>query len=352
MNQQKQMSGILAEVNHSGPPVKLVKCLAVHNEEGWVEFNLRNNYDEFDIIRVVEGAVEGRPNSTEDGHSTDKTLELIRNFPDPDNKIELITGNRFFKSLEEQKQTFIDHSGPGEWLFTVDCDEFYMEGEIDRVRKAIKAHPTASEIIPTFLHFYRDFFHIKAPHPEWQMQHQRIIQWRPGLRYHTHPVATDAQGRCTYFAPEYQRSRFTVPGLWIYHYGHAKGKEFHQMKKKFYESELEKFKLADGTNASDKFDEKFVEFMKETEDLDTILHFDGEHPAAMEDHPQRWSCSDSKYWKSYNDSVDGSPVFVRNEEIKLWSENFVYAAENLPTIALFMMGPWQKVPPVYNVARV
>jgi hypothetical protein len=52
MNQQKQMVGILADVNHQGPEIKLVKCLAVHNEADWVEYNLRNNYEEFDIIRV------------------------------------------------------------------------------------------------------------------------------------------------------------------------------------------------------------------------------------------------------------------------------------------------------------
>lgn len=340
---QKQMTNILAEVNLQGPEIKLVKCLAVHNEEDWVEFNLANCYDEFDIIRVVEGAVRGRPNSTEDGHSTDKTLELIRNFPDPEDKIELITGNRFFKSLEEQKQTFLDLASEGEWLCITDADEFYMEGEIDRVRKAIKSRPTASEIIPTFLHFYRDFHHIKAPHPEWQPQHQRIIRYQPGLRYHTHPVATDARGRCTYFTPEYQLSRFTIPGLLIYHYGHARGKEFHEMKKKFYESELEKFKLADGTNASDKFDEKFVEFMEGTEDLETILEFKAPHPRALFEHPLMDEES-----PNYRDmDLDGG--------FRDWKDNFVYKAAlngELPTIALFMMGPWQKVPPVFNTIKV
>lgn len=343
---QKQIAGILADINASGPPIKLVKCLAVHNEEDWVVENLTNCYDEFDIIRVVEGAVKGRPGSTKDGHSTDKTLELIRNFPDPENKIELITGSRHFKSLEEQKQTFLDRASEGEWLFIIDCDEFYMEGEIDRVRKAIQTRPTASEIVPTFLHFYRDFSHIKAPHPEWQPQHQRIIRYRRGLKYHTHPVATDDKGRCTYFTPEYQPKRFTMPGLWIYHYGHAKGKEFHQMKKKFYESELEKFKLADGTNASDKFDDKFVEFMEGTEPYDTILEFDGQHPEALGDHPLLYKI-DKQYTLMEEDRLTHEKFSFKN-----WKDNFVYAAEALPTIALFMMGPWQKVSAFYNVIKV
>ena len=290
---------------------------------------------EFDIIRVVEGAVKGRPNSTSDGHSTDKTLDLIRGFQDPDNKIELILHNRFFKSLEEQKQVFIDLANPGEWLFIVDCDEFYMQGDISRVREAIRERPTASEIIPTFLHFYRDFGHVRAPHPEWQPQHQRIIRYREGLRYHTHPVVTDADGRCTYFDGSYQSRRYTMSDLYIYHYGHAKGKEFHMMKQKFYKSELEKFKLSDGTNASDKFDDKFVEFMEYSEDLDAVLEFDAQHPEVIYSHPIA-----SQRESFYDDKSLGN-----------WKDNFVYSANELPNIALMMMGPWKQVEPVYNTIK-
>lgn len=333
---QKQILSILQELDFADNEPVLVKCLAVHNEEDWVEFNIRNCYDEFDVIRIVEGAVEGRPKSTPDGHSTDATLQKIRDFPDKDNKIELITQDRFFKSLEEQKQTFLDHAKDGEWLFIVDCDEFYKEGDINRVREAIKRRPSATEFIPLFLHFYRDFGHLKAPHPEWQPQHQRIIRYRPGLRYHTHPVVTDGEGKCTYFTGEYQTKRFTLPGIYIYHYGHAKGKEFHAMKQEFYKSELEKFALADGTNASDKFDDKFVEFMEYKEPLDTILRFEDDHPVAIQSHP------------IYAERDE----FYVDKEIKDWKKDFVYSAEKLPTIALLMMGKWQKAHPIYNEVRV
>jgi len=348
----KQISRILDNVNVDLGNIKLVKCLAVHNEEDWIEFNLKNNYEEFDIIRVVEGAVEGRPLSTPEGHSTDSTLDKIKNFPDPDNKIELYTIDRPFKSLEEQKQLFLEFASEGEWLFIVDCDEFYMEGDIERVRSAIHKYPKASEFIPTFLHFYRDFFHLKAPHPEWQMQHQRIIRYREGMRYHTHPVATDAAGQCTYFTPQYQPDRFTIPNLYIYHYGHAKGIEFHRMKHEFYKSELEKFKLKDGTNASDKFDEKFIEFVERKEPLDTILHYDGLHPLAMRDHPQREEkATNTAYYAQILDG--GSEYRIHgNSEIKNWKENDIYGREKLPNIALLMLAPWQQMTEYYNVCEV
>lgn len=303
----------------------------------------------------------GRPNSSVDGHSTDKTIELIKNFPDPDDKIELYTLNRPFKSLEEQKQIFLDAANDGEWLFIVDCDEFYMEGDISRVREAIKRHPSASEFIPTFLHFYRDFFHLKAPHPEWQMQHQRILKYRAGLKYHTHPVATDGVGKCTYFTPEYQLDRYTIPELYIFHYGHAKGIEFHKMKHEFYKSELEKFKLADGTNAADKFDEKFVEFVEYKEDTNTILFYDEPHPEALKDHPQRFEMACPLKTRYYDHIFCSDGIYSREEyirashnekEIKHWKEDQIYSRDKLPTIALWMLDPWKRMQELYNVCEV
>lgn len=348
MNQpRKQMLNILDEVNYEFAEPVLVKCLGVHNEEDWVEYNLANCYDEFDIIRVVEGAVHGRPGSTSDGHSTDKTLEIIRNFPDPDDKIELITQGRFFKSLEEQKQVFIDLAKPGEWLFITDCDEFYLEGEVNRAREAIKLRPNASEIIPTFLHFYRDFYHIKAPHPEWQPQHQRIIRYRPGLRYHTHPVATDKDGNCTYFSGHYQTQRYTLPDLLIYHYGHARGDEFYKAKREFYQSELKKFGGNDGTNEAEKFDEKFVEFMEGTESPDTILEFDGPHPKCLEDHPRM-----GKIDPRYELTSDEELAYATPPRFKNWKEHFVYGSEEIPNIAILMMGEWKQAEPFYNTLEM
>jgi hypothetical protein len=332
----KQISTILEEVNYNGPRPRLVKCVGAHNESGWIEYNLRNNYDEFDEIRVVEGAVVGRPKATPDGHSTDDTLEIIKNFPDPQNKIKLFTLNRPFKCLEEQKQIFLDTSRPGDWLFIVDCDEFYREGDIARVRKAIELHPTASEFIPTFLHFYRDFGHVKAPHPEWQPQHQRIIRWQPGYKYHSHPVATDGKGYCTYFSAEYQMKRYTIPELYIYHYGHAKGVEFHRMKQQFYRSELEKFKANDGRSAADAFDDKFLEFVNYGEDLRTILDFDGEHPSAITSHP----------------SFSHRDPFYVGKNLLNWKKDFVYKQATLPNIVVWMLGRWKRVEPFYNVCDV
>lgn len=335
----RQIDLILGETNFPREKIRLVKCVAAHNEEDWIEYNLANCYDEWDVIRVVEGAVEGRPNSTHDGHSTDSTVEKIKSFPDPQNKIEFIQMDRPFKSLEEQKQIFLDTSKDGDWIFIVDTDEFYMDGDVQRLREYIYKHPLASELIVTFLHFYRDFTHIRDFGPEWVLNHQRIVRWRPGMRYHTHPVATLPNGVCTYFHPQIQMSRFFTPIL-IYHYGHAKGIAFHEAKKKFYESELKKFPAGEGKTAADAFDEKFREFVECTESLDNVLGFDGNHPSALRNHPLR---------------NEMAPFYQKPEisaQIKNWKQSPYYSQwPNMPTIPQWM---WEKSPsfgkmqPVFN----
>lgn len=332
----KQIDNILAEVNYPINKIKLVKCVGAHNEAGWIEYVLRNNYDEFDVIRVVEGAVEGRPNSTHDGHSTDNTVELIKNFPDPDNKIELYQLGRPFKSLEEQKQVFLDVAKEDEWLFIVDADEFYLEGDVAKIRKAILSHPAASEMIPTFLHFYRDFWHVKAPEPEWQPQHQRIFRYRPGMRYHTHPVVTLGNGVCSYFAGEMQPSRYVLDNINIFHYGHAKHPDFHKMKAKFYQSELKRFE-GRGGNAAAEFDMKLDEFCNFKEKMDSILEYTGPHPDVLKSHKQ----------------YSVREPFYTDKAIKNWKQDAVYGADRLPTIAVWMMDNWgtKRAEPFYNSVK-
>lgn len=332
----KQVDAILADVNVDTSKIKLVKCVQAINEAGWIEANLANCYDEFDKIRIVEGAVKGRPNSTPDGHSTDNTRELIRNFPDPSNKIEFYSYNRHFDSLEQLKQVFLDIAKEGEWLFIVDVDEFYMEGDINRIRKFIMNRPnSANEFIPIFLHFYRDFKHLKAPHPEWQPQHQRIIKYTNGLRYHTHPVATLPDGRCTYFDASIQSHRFTIP-VYIFHYGHAKGKEEHKAKAEFYRSELQKFEGRGGSAASE-FDIKLDEFVNYKEDLSTILEYDGPHPVALQNHPLR----------NYNEP------FYEDKQLVNWKKDKVYSKDRQPNIIVWMEDYWgtKRMNPFYNEAE-
>jgi len=277
MNQQQiyyesQMQSIAERVNK---PVRLVQAIQMHNEEEFAEAVLGSIYDEVDRIIVIEGAVENRPNSTEDGHSTDRTAEIISDFKankDPDNKVLVISIKKPWKNLEEMKQTFLDMSVPGDWLIINDADEFYRPEDIRRLRRAIDLNPHACEFVPNFLHFYGDCMHVAVPGPEWQPQHQRIFKYVRGMKYNSHPVVTDPAGHCTYFSPHYQRRRVMLNDFFIYHYGYARRgmNEVMKEKQEYYEKEL----VAHG-KANEKFDQKVKNWFDGTE---PVLSYDGPNP--------------------------------------------------------------------------
>lgn len=256
------MANIAARVNK---PAKLVACIQAHNEEEFIGLNLQNHYDVFDKIIIIEGAVANRSNATTDGHSTDRTVEIIEDFKqnhDPAKKILFIKIKRHWRNLEEMKQTFLDLSSDGDWIFIIDADEFYKPEDIQRVRKAIDLQPNASEFVPNFLHFYHDYNHIAVPGPEWQPQHQRIFKYVRGMKYNSHPVVTDPDGQCTYFSPQYQHRRVMLNNFFIYHYGYARNNmdEIMKQKQEYYEKEL-----AGHGGANKKFDQKIKDWFAGTE---------------------------------------------------------------------------------------
>lgn len=278
MNQmyyEPQMQSIAQRVNR---PARIVQCIQMHNEEEFAEAVLGSIYDEVDRIIVIEGAVENRPNATEDGHSTDSTAEIIADFKenrDPDNKLTVISIRKPWKNLEEMKQTFLDMSMPGDWILINDADEFYRPEDIRRLRTAIDLNPHACEFVPNFLHFYGDCNHVAVPGPEWQPQHQRVFKYVRGMKYNSHPVVTDPAGHCTYFSPHYQHRRVMLDDFFIWHYGYARQNmdEVMSQKQEYYEKEL----AAHG-GANKKFDQKIKDWFDGTE---PVLEYDGVHPEAI-----------------------------------------------------------------------
>lgn len=267
-----QMQSIASVVNR---PIRITQCIQMHNEEEFAEDVLGSIYDVVDKIIVIEGAVENRPNSTEDGHSTDSTAEIIADFKankDPDNKVMVISIKRPWKNLEEMKQVFLDMSIPGDWILINDADEFYRPEDIRRLRRVIDLYPHTSEIVPNFLHFYGDCNHIAVPGPEWQPQHQRFFRYVRGMKYNSHPVVTDPDGHCTYFSPHYQPRRVMLNDFYVWHYGYARSNmnEIMKQKQEYYRGELAKHGGADK-----KFDKKVEDWFA---DVEPVLEYDGEHP--------------------------------------------------------------------------
>mgnify|MGYP003520597861 FL=1 len=120
--------------------------------------------------------------------------------------------------------------------------------------------------------------------------------------------------------------------FYIWHMGHAKGPEAFKAKQIFYQNELAKFKAADGRSASQAFDTNFKEFMDGTEKNEDVLEYTGPYPTALQNHPIM-KYEDEKF---------------KGKNFKNWKDGTIYGETNVPLIAIWMWGKFQKHPAIYN----
>lgn len=304
---------------------KIVQCIQACNEEKLIEACMLQLYDKVDRIVVIEGAVKSKVaagQATPDGHSLDRTVEIIKEVKankDPEKKIIFVQIDRPWEDLEELKNSFFQYMQPGDWMLITDADEFVQPHVVDKLRQAITLEPWATEFVPAgFYHFWRDAWHMRKPSGDWGQQHQRFIKFQPGLHYKNHPVARDAQDVCTYFDPRYLSRRFVLPDFVVYHYSYCKDDaEDTKRKKEFYEKELGQAKHGDiGAYARGG---QTDEYLNQTEDLTTVLRFDGVHPPAMQNHPM----------------VQRRDSFLADKELANYKTAEPYSLTNVPLIWIF-----------------
>lgn len=286
-NQPNQVSAICDSINKQA---RIIQCIQACNEEELIEPCMTQLYEKVDRIIVIEGAVESKVEAgqaTPDGHSLDRTVEIIKDVKankDPDNKIIFVQIDRPWKNLEELKETFFQYMQDGDWMLITDADEFIHPEVVDKLREAIEVEPWATEFVPSaFYHFWRDAWHMRKPSGDWGQQHQRFIRFQPGLHYQNHPVARDANNVCTYFDQRYLMRRFVLPEFVYYHYSYCRDSDKDiEEKKAYYEKELGQEKHGDvGAYARGGQSDEYISY---GEDLSTVVKFDGLHPPAMASH--------------------------------------------------------------------
>jgi len=287
-NLPNQVSAICDAI---GKRARIVQCIQACNEEALIEACILQVYNKVDKIIVIEGAVKNKVEAgqaTPDGHSLDRTVEIIKDVKknkDPDRKIIFVQIDRPWQDLEELKNTFFQYMQEGDWMLITDADEFIHPEVVDDLRNAVSIEPWATEFVPSaFYHFWRDAWHLRKPSGDWGQQHQRFIRFQQGLNYANHPVARDGNGTCTYFNPQYLMRRFVLKSFKVFHYSYCRLSAADVAQKKlFYDKELAQPKHGDvGAYARGGQTDEFV---NQTEDLSTVLRFDGLHPPAMAQHP-------------------------------------------------------------------
>jgi hypothetical protein len=162
------------------------------NEEEFIGAWLSYHYDVFDRIILCEGAARDYPRVavTADGLSADRTAELIRAFPDPEDKIAFVQHGWAGPEqnpddsvpakieLRNGYATLIDEG----YVFTLDVDEFLHPAYVSELIGAMEEHPGVLACAIPQLHLWQDDTrYITGGYAD--VPHVRLYRWPRGARY-------------------------------------------------------------------------------------------------------------------------------------------------------------------------
>lgn len=168
--------------------MKLVAEMITFNGSYILDAVLETIYPYFDKIIIVEGPV-GYYVAKGHHHSTDGTIELIESYPDPENKIVLVSGQW------EEKDSMVNAALPHipndtQFIWHFDDDECYYQETIESVINTLSTGRWDS-ISFRSLCFYGGFQRIFDGNSfEQGFEFIRVQRWQLGSRWHTHRPPT------------------------------------------------------------------------------------------------------------------------------------------------------------------
>ncbi len=175
----------------------------------FLPYTIRALYPYVHQIVVVEGAAPGaRGIARPDGHSRDGTLEELRRLAaeeDPEGKLVVVTAedeghpNGFWPGEKDEQSRAYARRATGDYLWQVDVDEFYLPGDLVRVRAMLTADPSITAVtFPTVtiwgsLGVAVDGWYLRRGGADFH----RLFKWGEGYMYATHrpPTVLDPKGR-------------------------------------------------------------------------------------------------------------------------------------------------------------
>ena len=182
--------------------------MIVLNGEPFTRYNLQSLYPFAHQIIVVEGACRAAAAvATPEGHSLDATVKVLHEFKereDRENKLVIVSAsdegypNGFWPDKDEMSRAYARRA-TGDYLWQVDCDEFYHEDQIARLMALLSEKRPDSVSFPTInfwgsLDYTVDSFYLIRDKAR---EYHRIFAWRPGYVYQTHfpPTVVDGDGK-------------------------------------------------------------------------------------------------------------------------------------------------------------
>ena len=199
--------------------------MIVLNGEPFLLYNLRALYPYAYQIIVVEGACHGAESiATGDGHSTDGTLQTLKNFKeneDPQGKLQIVTREGFWTEKDEQSAAYAKVAD-GDYLWQVDVDEFYKPADMEKILTLLHQDKSITAVSFKQITFWGGLEFVADG---WYLQnganiYRRLFKWQHGFSYVTHrpPTVFDAAKRDLFSLNALPGTALAKMGIYLYHY--------------------------------------------------------------------------------------------------------------------------------------
>ncbi len=236
-----------------------------------------NLYDVAHEILIVEGATKASTHYfdgdttkfTDDGKSTDDTIEVLRNIPDPLNKIKIIESNGFWNGKTEMCNAWAEIA-TGDYIWQIDSDEFYHQSDIIKMKNILETEKPDAVYFNAY-HFFGGFEHCidERSYPEWASGPWfRLFRNEPGnSRWISHEPPVYSCGSTICNQAHLLDQHFTKSqDIKMYHYSYVTYEQI-EFKSDFFRNQYYKEAWESFKNNKD-----FKPFNS------TVYKFEGEHP--------------------------------------------------------------------------
>jgi glycosyltransferase involved in cell wall biosynthesis len=216
--------------------------------DGMLAACISNIYDVAHEIIIVEGATKATTHYfdgdtstfTKDGKSTDKTIDIIKNIPDPQNKIQLIESRGFWNGKTQMCNAWASLA-TGDYVWQLDADEFYHPDQIIKLCGYLDQHRPDAVYFNAY-HFFGglDYCIDERSYPEWGSgPWYRLFRHIPGNSKwlsHEHPIYKCGDVICNNSKVMTQQETSAL-GIKMYHYSYVDYRQI-EFKTLFYKNSI------------------------------------------------------------------------------------------------------------------
>jgi len=201
--------------------------MIVFNGDEFLQQALDSIYDFAYQIIIAEGSDRNSlPFANQDGSSTDRTVQIIKEYPDPDRKITLIQST--WKNKTDQSNAWIEHA-KGEYVWQIDDDEIYRKDDLSAVDSLLRERPETTAVSFHWCHFFGGLDRVRPINDKTPVV-WRLFKFKPGYRWHSHrpPDILDGNGRSLREISPIMASDLVDRGIYIYHFSYVTDQQVRQ----------------------------------------------------------------------------------------------------------------------------